>query len=341
MSAFIRARTTSSGARRYDVRYRRGGRAFPLEHAGTFTTEREAKIRLRRVQDWLADGRNPKVELARQHDDRQTVGQLAADWITGRHDIDTTTRAAYLAHIDHITRHVGSLVAPEVQVQDVQRFVATIAATLAPGSVAGVVGTLRMILDATGDPVNPARSRQVRLPRKVKHTVEPPDAVGVLAMLRAINRRYLPHAVLLEHTGLRVTELLGLRAGDVDRPGERVRIRGETSKRDRPRWVAVDGRLLDELELPLAGSRQVVHHAIVRACEKAGVRGFHTHDLRHRRASLWHQQGVPAVELARRLGHSRPSVSLDVYSHVMPLDEVEVHDLVLLLSRSDTSSRLT
>ncbi|MBA3736553.1 MAG: hypothetical protein H0W90_15395 [Actinobacteria bacterium] len=47
-----------------------------------------------------------------------------------------------------------------------------------------------------------------------------------------------------------------------------------------------------------------------------------THDLRHRRISLWHQSGVPARELAERAGHARPSMSLDVYSHVMAADEV-------------------
>jgi integrase len=44
--------------------------------------------------------------------------------------------------------------------------------------------------------------------------------------------------------------------------------------------------------------------------------------LRHRRITLWHQSGVPARELAERAGHSKPSMSLDVYSHVMPSDEL-------------------
>ena len=32
--------------------------------------------------------------------------------------------------------------------------------------------------------------------------------------------------------------------------------------------------------------------------------------------------GIPARVLAERAGHSKPSMSLDVYSHVMPLDEI-------------------
>jgi len=31
---------------------------------------------------------------------------------------------------------------------------------------------------------------------------------------------------------------------------------------------------------------------------------------------------MPARELAERMGHSRASMSLDVYTHVMPPDEV-------------------
>jgi hypothetical protein len=43
------------------------------------------------------------------------------------------------------------------------------------------------------------------------------------------------------------------------------------------------------------------------------------------------QSGVPARELAERAGHSRPSMSLDVYSHVMPPDEASSERLQRLL----------
>jgi hypothetical protein len=41
---------------------------------------------------------------------------------------------------------------------------------------------------------------------------------------------------------------------------------------------------------------------------------------------------VPARELAERAGHARASMSLDVYSHVMPSDEVGEHKLLALLA---------
>ena len=72
--------------------------------------------------------------------------------------------------------------------------------------------------------------------------------------------------------------------------------------------------------------------AIGRASRAAGLPLYSPHDLRHRRGSLWHASGMPARELAERMGHSKPSMSLDVYTHVMPPDEADVADLLPLLA---------
>jgi integrase len=71
---------------------------------------------------------------------------------------------------------------------------------------------------------------------------------------------------------------------------------------------------------------------MTRACRDAKIPHYSPHDLRHRRLTLWHQSGVPARELAERAGHSRPSMSLDVYTHVMPVAEVaEEHFTAVLV----------
>ena len=74
------------------------------------------------------------------------------------------------------------------------------------------------------------------------------------------------------------------------------------------------------------------YQALSRACKTARVAHFSPHDLRHRGITLWHQSGVPARELAERAGHARPSMSLDVYSHVMPPDEIAAERLLSLLT---------
>ena len=72
-------------------------------------------------------------------------------------------------------------------------------------------------------------------------------------------------------------------------------------------------------------------------CERKGLPHCTPHQLRHRRISLWHFQGVPAREIADRAGHSKPSMSLDVYSHVIVPDELDPEGLEAVLSGGSES----
>jgi integrase len=54
-----------------------------------------------------------------------------------------------------------------------------------------------------------------------------------------------------------------------------------------------------------------------RACASAGIAHYHPHDLRHRYASVQIARGVPVTAVAAQLGHSRNSMTLDTYSHVL------------------------
>jgi len=77
-----------------------------------------------------------------------------------------------------------------------------------------------------------------------------------------------------------------------------------------------------------------IEQGALRLGEAVGCAGphYHPHDLRHRRITIWHQSGVPARELAERAGHARPSMSLDVYSHVMPPDELASERVLALVA---------
>jgi integrase len=41
------------------------------------------------------------------------------------------------------------------------------------------------------------------------------------------------------------------------------------------------------------------------------------HDLRHTAASLMLNNGVPVLVVSKRLGHAKPSITLDVYGHLI------------------------
>jgi hypothetical protein len=62
-SASITTRKTKGGGRRYVVRFRLGGRAYPIVHGGLFPTMREARIRRDLIAGELAAGRNPADAL--------------------------------------------------------------------------------------------------------------------------------------------------------------------------------------------------------------------------------------------------------------------------------------
>ena len=50
---------------------------------------------------------------------------------------------------------------------------------------------------------------------------------------------------------------------------------------------------------------------------KAGVPKIRFHDLRHTAASLLLNHNVPVIIVSRMLGHSKPSITLDIYGHLM------------------------
>jgi len=50
----------------------------------------------------------------------------------------------------------------------------------------------------------------------------------------------------------------------------------------------------------------------------AGLPDIRFHDLRHTAASLMLNHGIPVIIVSRRLGHAKPSITLDIYGHLIP-----------------------
>ena len=60
----------------------------------------------------------------------------------------------------------------------------------------------------------------------------------------------------------------------------------------------------------------------------AGLPKIRFHDLRHTSASLMLNHGVPLIVVCRRLGHSKPSITLDVYGHLIPGTQLEAAEKI-------------
>jgi integrase len=62
--------------------------------------------------------------------------------------------------------------------------------------------------------------------------------------------------------------------------------------------------------------------------DRANLPRMRFHDLRHSCASLLLAQRVPARVVMETLGHSRISVTLDTYTHVMPALQRDAADAI-------------
>ena len=58
--------------------------------------------------------------------------------------------------------------------------------------------------------------------------------------------------------------------------------------------------------------------AFRRISRQAGLNGVRLHDCRHTMASLYLEQGISPKTVAERLGHSSVVITLDTYSHLLP-----------------------
>ena len=173
-------------------------------------------------------------------------------------------------------------------------------------------------------------------------------------------------------TGLRRSELLGLRWCDVDLQAAQLQvIQGVVQvdherqitplKTDRSRrLVALDVRtaqLLGARRAAAEGARPTFRtddlvfpaddggpirpgtfsYSFERRVELAGLRRIRLHDLRHTHATHALQIGVHPKIVSERLGHSSVMVTLDVYSHVLPSLQREAAEAVAALVNGEQS----
>lgn len=340
-SAWIERRPSGRGTR-YRVKWRAGGRETIPQAAGTFATVREAKIRRDWVAGELAAMRLPDLSLLAAPAASPTLREVAGRWLESRIDVADHTRLQHRSDVARALPTLGDRPVDGISAADVAELVAELAKTRKRETVKKTVLALAMVFDHAGVEPNPARDkRTVKLPRAERAEIRPPTADHVLAVHRLLPERYRLPLLVLDDTGMRLSELERLSWGDVDEARGRWRVSASTSKTGRPRWVKVtpavfaavmdvcprDDRVPDRRVFQGFGGDRF-RTAIGRACTAAGIPAFSPHDLRHRRISLLLRE-EDAVTVSRLVGHARASMSLDVYGHVL-VDEAEVDYAELL-----------
>jgi integrase len=168
------------------------------------------------------------------------------------------------------------------------------------------------------------------------------ETARLVRVASASRLRYVPLLLLLLGGGLRLSEALALTWDDLDLAAGVVTIRralvwagatphlGPPKTRSGARQVPLPSWTLTALtRLPrpvgggfvfrTAGGRPPTEGAVrqtLRAlCEAANVPALRLHDLRHQHASVLIAEGLSVPEVAARLGHGSPGVTMAVYAH--------------------------
>ena len=64
-------------------------------------------------------------------------------------------------------------------------------------------------------------------------------------------------------------------------------------------------------------SNSAVNKALKKACQRAGIKKITFHSLRHTHCSILLFQGINIHYISKRLGHSKVSITMDIYSHML------------------------
>jgi len=175
---------------------------------------------------------------------------------------------------------------------------------------------------------------------------------------REMENRFYAYFFLAIHTGMRTGELLGLKWKDINWDKKSLlvqrqaqhpkgggynftKLKTKSSHRSialgdqaievlKQQRLAVDqlieagGKDWEDLDLVFPSNvgtplmRKRLRDNFYAILEKAGLERIRLHDLRHTAASLLLNHGVPVLIVSKRLGHSKPSITMDVYGHVIP-----------------------
>jgi len=71
-----------------------------------------------------------------------------------------------------------------------------------------------------------------------------------------------------------------------------------------------------------------LYHNFKGLLQRAGLPDIRFHDLRHTAASLMLNHGIPVIIVSRRLGHSKVSITLDTYGHLIQEMQNEAAELI-------------
>jgi integrase len=231
----------------------------------------------------------------------------------------------------HLKPFFGSVKLAEVRRADVQKYMTHRSGEVSPASVTKELNVLKHLMGLAVEweliPTNPAHG--VKPPKVPAGRVRYLQPVELRAVLEACPEWLRPIAGLAVATGMRRSEILGLRWLDIDFKGGRIML--PQTKNGDGRIVYLNTLAQQALVAVPRGKAKTtdfvfksepitpenVSVAFLRACRSVNVSDFRFHDLRHTAASWMRMKGADIHTVALILGHKDLRMAAR-YQHLSP-----------------------
>lgn len=316
------------------------------------TTKGQAKEELRAIEEMVARGAFLPVkktplfsEVAREWIEHK------------RTKLRETTWEVYEGHIRNHFHDLGGLKINRINVAVVEKFItARQLEEMNLGTLRKILVTLGQILsyavrhkyldhNPLRDAERPRGQAQLKAEDEVCQDIKILTPAQINAFLAQVNDpKYHTLFMLAVFSGARQGELLGLRWGDVDWENCQLTVqrtfnngrlfipKTQTSKRkidlgptvmkELKKWRLACPKNDLDLIFPNEVGNHINNKNMLRrffrpAIKEAGCPAVRFHDLRHTYASLLIAQGENIKYIQNQLGHASPTVTLNVYTHLM------------------------
>lgn len=349
----------------YRIRDLVGGKKVTVQ--GGYPTKTAAKTQMKvyegeKITGTYIDPRAGKITLEEfagiwwpTHLPRLTPGSAKSEGARLRNHIIALLGDLELGEMDRltITGWVAQMLAGDPDDEDFNRV------PLAPKTVRNAHGLLYSLMQAAVDNrlirTNPCyRTGLPKTPMKERRYL---DDAEIGRLVAAMPTHWRPMIVLMLATGIRWSEMAGLRVQHVDVLARTLRVeetRHELSggaplvigppKTEHSRRTVTYPPEVAELLVPLVSMRHRDAHMFcapqgaelrqrkfwkqvwLRSTAAAGLEGLRIHDMRHTHAAHLISEGVPLTGVQRRFGHSSISVTSDLYGHLLPVVDSKIDE---------------
>ena len=311
------------------------------------TTKKKARDAMRDIEDQLARGiylPDKKIPI---------FSKVAEDWLEYKKpNVRQSTLKMYKGHLKHHFQDVDNIKINRITMAKVEKFIADKQANdMNLTTLRKLIVTFNQVMNyavrhkyISHNPVREAeRPKGQGGEEKEQITILTPSEINAFLDTEE-DQKYRTLFMLAIFSGARQGELLGLKWTDVDWFNNQIHIqrtfnegawykpKSRTSNRridlgpfmmtELKKWKMACPPDENDLVFPNEAGNPINHGNLLRrhfypALIAAECPRIRFHDLRHSYASLLIEQGENIKYIQSQLGHSSPTVTLDVYAHLM------------------------